>query len=84
LFGAPRHARGLKTDVSIRTAPKTKNKDYYHFTPISGQGSALDKSECSGREALTSARKQGFEEVEKSDEVALYRLTARESSVLAA
>lgn len=35
-------------------------------------------------EALTSARKQGFEGVEKSDEVALYRLTARESSVLAA
>jgi len=44
----------------------------------------LEKSECSRREALTSARKQGFEGVEKSDKVALYRLTAREPSVLAA
>ncbi|MCJ7632350.1 hypothetical protein MUP77_08150, partial [Candidatus Bathyarchaeota archaeon] len=34
------HVRGLKTDASIKTAPKTKNKDYYHFTPISGQASA--------------------------------------------
>jgi len=41
LFGAPRHVRGLKTDAPIKTAPKPKNKDYYHFTPISGQGSAL-------------------------------------------
>jgi hypothetical protein len=42
LFGAPRHVRGLKTDASIKTAPKTKDKDYYHFRPISGQASALE------------------------------------------
>ena len=32
---------GQKTDAHLKTAPKPENKTYDHFTPISGQGSAL-------------------------------------------
>jgi len=30
----------LKIDAHLKTAPKPENKNYNHFTPISGQGSA--------------------------------------------
>jgi hypothetical protein len=31
---------GPKTDAHLKTVPKPENKNYDHFTPISGQGSA--------------------------------------------
>jgi hypothetical protein len=30
---------GPKTDAHLEIAPKPENKNYDHFTPISGQGS---------------------------------------------
>jgi hypothetical protein len=39
--GTSRRRGGLKTDICLKTVPKHENKNYDHFTPISGQGSTL-------------------------------------------
>ncbi|MGA2309978.1 MAG: hypothetical protein ABSG57_10585, partial [Candidatus Bathyarchaeia archaeon] len=38
--GKPRHIEGLKTRMCLKTVPEPENRNYDHFTPISGQGSA--------------------------------------------
>jgi hypothetical protein len=35
-------AKKQRGTVYLKSAPKSENKNYNHFTPISGQASALD------------------------------------------